>query len=246
MLIKMPMEVFQLNRAGLQLLQRALQARRPSRSAVAIGSRGASAADLPDPHLLLRPARSAAATAGGRARTADDARGTRFEGSFTRYPVLSEIAVTYRCNLACSFCYAGCGTADASPGNAARERHRQGWKIWRERPGGNGALSARDPLRQEMTAAEVIQVIDQLATLGKVPSVSFTGGECTLRPELPEFIAHARQPWHAGQHHYQRRRLQLTRLCRRAGRSGSHVGPSQPVGTAGGNPRSSGTETGRV
>ncbi|HYW84650.1 MAG TPA: hypothetical protein VFB30_15415, partial [Spirochaetia bacterium] len=28
---------------------------------------------------------------------------------FTRLPILGEIAVTWRCNNACSFCYAGCG-----------------------------------------------------------------------------------------------------------------------------------------
>ncbi|MGB3340574.1 MAG: radical SAM protein [bacterium] len=30
-----------------------------------------------------------------------------FKGAFTEYPVLSEIAVTYRCNLKCDFCYVG-------------------------------------------------------------------------------------------------------------------------------------------
>jgi len=44
-----------------------------------------------------------------------------------------------------------------------------------------------------MTAAEVCRVIDEIATAGRVPSVSFTGGECTLRPELPEFIRRARE-----------------------------------------------------
>jgi radical SAM protein with 4Fe4S-binding SPASM domain len=32
---------------------------------------------------------------------------------FTRLPILGEIAVTYACNNACRFCYAGCGTAAA-------------------------------------------------------------------------------------------------------------------------------------
>ena len=53
--------------------------------------------------------------------------------------------------------------------------------------------SQRDPVQEEMSAEEVLRVIDQIAVVGKVPSVSFTGGECTLRPELPEFIAHARK-----------------------------------------------------
>jgi radical SAM protein with 4Fe4S-binding SPASM domain len=32
-----------------------------------------------------------------------------FTFDFNQLPVLSEIAVTYRCNLSCKFCYAGCG-----------------------------------------------------------------------------------------------------------------------------------------
>jgi radical SAM protein with 4Fe4S-binding SPASM domain len=44
-----------------------------------------------------------------------------------------------------------------------------------------------------MTRDEVTRVIDQLAKVGRVPSVSFTGGECTLRLDLPGFIAHARE-----------------------------------------------------
>ena len=117
----------------------------------------------------------------------------RFEGSFTRYPVLSEIAVTYRCNLACTFCYAGCGTPDATPGNAQAEKYRNRWKFWRKPTWWRRCHCRRDPVQNEMTAAEVLRVIDQIAIAGKVPSVSFTGGECTLRPELPDFIAHARK-----------------------------------------------------
>ena len=44
----------------------------------------------------------------------------------------------------------------------------------------------------ELTTEEVMRVIDQIAEVGKVPSVSFTGGECTLRPELAQFVARAR------------------------------------------------------
>ena len=31
----------------------------------------------------------------------------QFQGDFHAYPVLSEVAVTYRCNLSCEFCYVG-------------------------------------------------------------------------------------------------------------------------------------------
>ncbi len=64
-----------------------------------------------------------------------------------KYPVLSEIALTYRCNNACRFCY------------------------------------AFSPYREsgEMSTEEVKRVIDMIVNDAKVPSLSFTGGEPTLR-----------------------------------------------------------------
>ncbi|MGV9169118.1 MAG: PqqD family peptide modification chaperone [Promethearchaeia archaeon] len=77
----------------------------------------------------------------------------------TKYPVLSEIAVTYRCNNKCKFCY------------------------------------AYSPYRKsgEMTTEEVKRVIDIIVDDAKVPSLSFTGGEPTLRPDIFELIRHARE-----------------------------------------------------
>lgn len=76
-----------------------------------------------------------------------------------KYPVLSEIALTYRCNNACRFCYA------YSP-------HRES---------------------AEMTTEEVKRVIDMIVDDAKVPSLSFTGGEPTLREDLFELIAYGRE-----------------------------------------------------
>ena len=75
-------------------------------------------------------------------------------------PVLSEIALTYRCQNRCFFCYA-----------SAPERGRRG---------------------DEMTTAQVRAVLDKIVYQARVPSVSFTGGEPTLRDDLPELVAHAR------------------------------------------------------
>lgn len=76
-------------------------------------------------------------------------------------PVLSEIAVTYRCNLACRFCYAGCGCR-------------------------------KDEEHPELPADRIKEILDVIAGEAEVPSVSFTGGEPLLRPELPELVAHAK------------------------------------------------------
>jgi radical SAM protein with 4Fe4S-binding SPASM domain len=77
-----------------------------------------------------------------------------------KFPVLSEIALTYRCNNRCTFCYA-----------SAPERGRA---------------------VREMNMDEVKRVIDKIVEQAKVPTVSFTGGEPTLRRDLPELIAYAK------------------------------------------------------
>jgi radical SAM protein with 4Fe4S-binding SPASM domain len=76
-----------------------------------------------------------------------------------KYPVLSEIALTYRCNNACRFCYAYSPYRDTG----------------------------------EMTTEEVKRVIDIIVDDAKVPSLSFTGGEPTLREDLFELIAYGRE-----------------------------------------------------
>jgi radical SAM protein with 4Fe4S-binding SPASM domain len=77
-----------------------------------------------------------------------------------KFPVLSEIALTYRCNNRCTFCYA-----------SAPDR---GYNV------------------PEMTTDEVKRVIDKIVDQAKVPTISFTGGEPTLRRDLPELIAYAK------------------------------------------------------
>jgi radical SAM protein with 4Fe4S-binding SPASM domain len=88
-----------------------------------------------------------------------------FTAEFCRYPVLAEVALTYRCNLTCGFCYAGCGTAGLPEG-------------WSE--------------SRVMTDDEVCRVLDVIRKDARCPSVSFTGGEPTLRPALPRFVRHAK------------------------------------------------------
>jgi radical SAM protein with 4Fe4S-binding SPASM domain len=85
-----------------------------------------------------------------------------FRLGFSQLPILSEIALTYRCNLRCTFCYAGCNCT-ANPVGDDRE----------------------------MTTAEVKEVLRRIAGDAEVPSVSFTGGEATLRPDLAQLVAHA-------------------------------------------------------
>ncbi len=87
-------------------------------------------------------------------------RRTPFGTHTIQLPVLSEIALTYRCNNRCTFCYA-----------SAPER---GHNV------------------PEMTTDEVKRILDKIVTQAQAPTVSFTGGEPTLRHDLPELIAYAK------------------------------------------------------
>ena len=97
----------------------------------------------------------------GRIECAPAVRSTPFGSHIRLYPVLSEIALTYRCQNRCFFCYA------SSP-----ERGRR---------------------VAEMSSAQVQVVLDKIVDQARVPTVSFTGGEPTLRADLPELVAYARR-----------------------------------------------------
>ena len=136
--------------------------------------------------------------------------------NFTSLPVLSEVAVTSRCNLSCVFCYAGCsclgrpGGDKGSQGDRSREdpvspfsrmpsrgtSHPVSFReAGRRRATGNllieeanGGASSGD-----MSAADIKEVLRRIRHDAGVPSVSFTGGEPTLRDDLCELIACARE-----------------------------------------------------
>ncbi|HNW44184.1 MAG TPA: radical SAM protein [Elusimicrobiales bacterium] len=94
---------------------------------------------------------------------------TPFALPFNQLPVLSEIALTYRCNLACRFCYASCGCR----------------KDLSSRSGDDSA--------KELGTARVKEMIDIIAGEAQIPSLSFTGGEPLLRRDIAELVAHAKK-----------------------------------------------------
>jgi radical SAM protein with 4Fe4S-binding SPASM domain len=85
---------------------------------------------------------------------------TPFGTHSRQYPVLSEIALTYRCQNRCFFCYA------SSPDRGRTVPH--------------------------MNTEQVKIVLDKIVDQARVPTVSFTGGEPTLRADLPELVAYAK------------------------------------------------------
>ena len=94
-----------------------------------------------------------------------------FDFRYTKLPILGEIAVTYRCNNACVFCYAGCGAAGCT-------------STPRSVTGSDG---------HEMSPAEIERIIDIFADDAKIPFFSFTGGEPLLRGDLEGMIRSARR-----------------------------------------------------
>lgn len=86
-----------------------------------------------------------------------------FSLGFNSLPVLSELALTYRCNLRCRFCYAGCTCVR-----------------------GTGQ-------EKEMTTDDARRVLGIVRNKAQTPSVSFTGGEPALREDLCRLIRSARK-----------------------------------------------------
>lgn len=80
---------------------------------------------------------------------------------YNKLPILGEIAVTYRCNNRCRFCYAGCD-------------------------GACGRLDSKD-----LPPERIERIIDIFKNDAKIPFFSFTGGEPLLRNDLERLMKYA-------------------------------------------------------
>ncbi len=161
LLILRPNKIHHLNRTATEMLA-ALYAQDTPGVAAVVGETAARYG-IPRAQVeadLERLLRSLALVLQNREGLAPAVRKTPFGSHVRELPVLSEIALTYRCQNRCEFCYA-----------SAPER------------------GARVP---EMSTDEVKRVLDAIVDDARVPTVSFTGGEPTLRPDLPELIAYAK------------------------------------------------------
>lgn len=109
LLILLPNQAYKLNPTGTALLKRTLDGM-PIRQVLESKSKGLVEDEqvLADVHCFFCDVRSLVmgCLGEGRGRKAVDE--VPFERPHNLLPVLSEIALTYRCNLSCRFCYAGC------------------------------------------------------------------------------------------------------------------------------------------
>lgn len=92
-----------------------------------------------------------------------------YDFDFTRLPILGEIAVTYRCNNSCRFCYAGCGSDT----------------------GCGGKTGCKAGLAEDASHADLKRIIAIFKKQAQIPFFSFTGGEPLLRADLEKLIAYS-------------------------------------------------------
>jgi radical SAM protein with 4Fe4S-binding SPASM domain len=109
----------------------------------------------------------------GRAPTGEGFGRVAYDFDFTRLPVLGELALTYRCNERCLFCYASCGEASCGSPSLADAQ-------------------ASEALAEELGTEEWKAIIRVFKEEAKIPFFSFTGGEPLLRPDLEELASYAR------------------------------------------------------
>ena len=118
-----------------------------------------------------------------------------YDFSFTRLPVIGELALTYRCNSACLFCYAACG--DEVAGHASGSS-ASGIEVGTRSPGAEASCDSPCrsgpviPGKAELSTADARRVIRMFREEAKIPFFSFTGGEPLLRDDLEELAAYAR------------------------------------------------------
>jgi radical SAM protein with 4Fe4S-binding SPASM domain len=161
LLILRPNKIHHLNRTATEMLTILYAQETPDVDAVV--HQTAARYNVPEAQVeadLERLLKSLALVLQDREGAAAAVRKTPFGSHVRDLPVLSEIALTYRCQNRCTFCYA-----------SAPDR---GLEV------------------PEMTTGEVKRILDVIVEDARVPTVSFTGGEPTLRPDLPELIAYAK------------------------------------------------------
>jgi radical SAM protein with 4Fe4S-binding SPASM domain len=161
LLILRPNKIHHLNRTAVEMLSALYAQETPDLDAVV--REAAARYGVPEAQVaadLERLLRSLALVLQDREGAAPAVRKTPFGSHVRELPVLSEIALTYRCQNRCSFCYA-----------SAPER---GTEV------------------PEMTTEQVKGILDAIVDDARVPTVSFTGGEPTLRPDLADLIAYAK------------------------------------------------------
>jgi radical SAM protein with 4Fe4S-binding SPASM domain len=165
-LIRMPNQAFKLNRSGSRVLHYLLQGGRVA----AVLSEGDHVESMAEELLVFF--RDLAAMLGGTLCEHYQSPALSyvpFALGYIERPILSEVALTYACTVNCLFCYAGCECV----------------------PAGAGGNRPRTPHAQNSSKTDFRRILEIIRKDAEVPSVSFTGGEPTLEPDLCELVGYA-------------------------------------------------------
>lgn len=87
-----------------------------------------------------------------------------FDLGYIELPILSEVAVTWKCNIKCRFCYASCTCT---------------------------SVEDTETDLKELSTDKIKRILNIIRYDAEVPSVSLTGGEPVLRSDLTELIQYA-------------------------------------------------------
>jgi radical SAM protein with 4Fe4S-binding SPASM domain len=123
LLILLPNQAYKLNRSGLELLGRMLAGESVFE---VLGRHGQDAEKRADVHHFFCDLRALLVGCLGEGEGRKAVETVPFHRPYNTLPVLSEVAVTYRCNLSCRFCYASCSChAGASDNEMSTEEIRR-------------------------------------------------------------------------------------------------------------------------
>lgn len=160
-LIRLPNQAFKLNRTGARILDHIIR----GGSIRDILKARASDAELPSQiYSFFTDLSRLLGSSICDAYQSPSLERVTFGLGYIELPVLSEVALTWRCNIKCRFCYAACTCIGESDEESGLE---------------------------ELSTADVKLVLDIIRRDAEVPSVSFTGGESALRKDLEDLIAYA-------------------------------------------------------
>lgn len=117
LLILLPNQAYKLNSTGLEFLGRMLK----GESLLAVlGAHAHDPAKRADVHHFFCDLRALLVGCLGEGQGRRAVETVPFHRPYNLLPVLSEVAVTYRCNLACLFCYASCSCHQAASSEELR------------------------------------------------------------------------------------------------------------------------------
>jgi radical SAM protein with 4Fe4S-binding SPASM domain len=200
LLILLPNQSYRLNRTGFRLMQALLDGQTLDQ---VLGGREPPPAVRRDLFAFFTGIAAMVKGCLGEGRDRPEVEAIPYRRPWRALPILSEVALTYRCNLACRFCYAGphrdraCAAAGRGcpppatgqgPGVASGEGASGGNGNGAAAAAASGGLAVAGAPSREMSTAEVERVLRIIRQEAQVPSVSFTGGEPTLRDDLPHLV----------------------------------------------------------